>query len=188
MLLNFLHRQLNRFVCSTQVYKNLQADLAEAYVKVNTLAGNRTELERECSTLERTMVVQKSDLRTLSDACCAARDKLATVERARDQLSKDLADIQSGKITIKDLAIRNGSMTAEFGTAVASVIANQFSAVLDGIGAENYIEMVFNDKDAPEKKVIVVLQRASGKGPHQLRQEAEADVANLRGLLDRLSK
>lgn len=79
-----------------------------------------------------------------------------------------------GKATIEDIAIRNGSVTLTASTEMVHVMAAQMVAVLDGHGAENYVEIQMNHRDG--RRFAVTVQRCDGKTPHEKRMEAEDEL------------
>ncbi len=63
------------------------------------------------------------------------------------------------------------------------LIAGMFVGLLEANPeATNYLELTF---DSPQGRIVVNVQRPSGKTPHQLRKEAEAELAAARADAER---
>lgn len=97
-----------------------------------------------------------------------------TYVRDLERTKQDYSDYLLGKTTIKDIAIRNGSMTMEVSTEMIQVFAEQIAAFLDGHAAENYVEVQLNHEDG--RRFAVIVQRCEGKTPHEKRVEAENEL------------
>ena len=111
------------------------------------------------------------------------KDLLANYER----LCQDFEDVINKRATLKDIAERNGTITVEAATESAALLATQFLHWLDELKAENYLETVFKESlrnaakhDREPIEVIVTVQRKNGKTPHQIRQELEAELEQLK--------
>ncbi len=111
------------------------------------------------------------------------KDLLARHER----LCQDFEDVINKRATLKDIAERNGTITVEAATESAALLATQFLHWLDELKAENYLETVFKESLRNAAKhnrepieVIVTVQRKNGKTPHQIRQELEAELEQLK--------
>ena len=103
------------------------------------------------------------------------------------RLCQDFEDVINKRTTLKDIAERNGTITVEAATESAALLATQFLHWLDELKAENYLETVFKESlrnaakhDREPIEVIVTVQRKNGKTPHQIRQELEAELEQLK--------
>lgn len=106
----------------------------------------------------------------------AARYKNAT-SRKKIQAAKEHLESEREELLTR---LRDGISIAtpeEIKYEVGLLAARMFA---DNPGAANYLEMQMRvgDPDSGEWFVLNI-QRASGKSPHQLREEAEAEVARL---------
>lgn len=80
---------------------------------------------------------------------------------------------------IKEMSVNNGQLTMELEGGMCRVMAESFADQFIGSGAINYVEMSFTSKKMPGDMLVVTIQKASGKTPHQLRVEAESKLAEL---------
>jgi hypothetical protein len=120
------------------------------------------------------------------------REIEAELARMTDERNRALC----GELTLNTLVAGNGGFSAELGTKMAGVLATCFEKVLDELGGENYVELVF--ENAEGEKIVITVLKPKGKTPHQLKIEAEAErdlalaeeseqlwrVAGLQGALD----
>jgi hypothetical protein len=106
---------------------------------------------------------------------------LAQKEAEIDRLKREHGEYVAGKITLEDIAVKNGSMTASMGTEMAKIMANQFYALLKESKAENYVEMQFTDPD--KQFITVTVQRHEKKTPHQFRIELEKEIERLKEMV-----
>lgn len=106
--------------------------------------------------------------------------------RAHERLSKDFEDVLTKRATLRDIAVRNGTITVDAATESAALLATQFLHWLDELGAENYLETTFKESLREAAKhnrepieVTVTVHRKNGKTPHQIRRELEEQIAQL---------
>ena len=118
------------------------------------------------------------------------------------RLAKDINDIMTKGITLRELAVRNGVMTTEVATDMVAFLASLFITLLDDLEAPNYsetqlkerpkLEMELHAPAEPEKGfpkaeiITLTLQRWEGKTPHQLRMEAEDNLAKAKQVIAEL--
>ena len=119
-----------------------------------------------------------AELTRLTAENAALKKERDEVRADFDKFRQDQVDLEVGKITLNELALRNGTLTAAFGTEMAHIIASQFSELLKEKGGPNYLEMQFTsrgekDKSQP-KRIILTLRWEDGKTPNELRLEAES--------------
>ncbi|MFE2994110.1 hypothetical protein ACFXG4_03750 [Nocardia sp. NPDC059246] len=113
----------------------------------------------------------------------AARYKNATSRKKIQAAKVHLESEREGLLT----SVRDGisvSTPEEIKYQVGLLATRMFA---DNPSAVNYLEMEMHvgDPDTGERFVLTV-QRKSGKSPHQLREEAEAEVARLRERVEEL--
>ena len=108
-------------------------------------------------------------------------DRLEEAEKENVKLREALAEKVISETVLRDLSVGNGSINASFeGGAVhlfVDSLANQFVES----GAVNYLEMRFHSEATGP--LLLTLQRADSKTPHQLRVEAEQERDALRAVL-----
>lgn len=107
--------------------------------------------------------------------------QLATWEMELNERASKIADLESGKITINQLMLKEGNITAAFGTELAQVMASAFLKLVDDGNATNYLEILMRHNDGRE--VIVTICRSKGQTPHALRMQAEAEIKELKAKL-----
>lgn len=91
--------------------------------------------------------------------------------------------MSANRVTLYDIAVRNGCLTAKGGTEAAWLIAEKFGMLLRERGAENYLEMQFNSPNVPGETLCLTLKWEAGKTPHQKRVEAERERDELKARL-----
>lgn len=96
-----------------------------------------------------------------------------------ERLRKDFDDLCNKRVTLYELAVRNGTITGRMGTETARIIAERFAILMREEGAVNYLEMQFNERDIPGETLCLTLRWHKGKTPDQLKREAEAKLAEL---------
>ena len=105
-----------------------------------------------------------------------------------DGLGDLAAEILSDGTMMQALTIKDGQVCLELqpATDMLKIWVAAMRGVLDGYGAENYVEtemqapavaMDLRDKDTPYDSYTVTVQRREGTTPHQFRVKAEARVA-----------
>lgn len=94
-----------------------------------------------------------------------AADYREVAERMRKVIDKE--------ITLKDMVIENGGVSLAVSHELCGIMADSFLKMLDEGQAPNYMEMTFKKRGEFDPCIIVTVQRAQGKTPHQLRMEAE---------------
>lgn len=82
--------------------------------------------------IERTRTVAARCLWRLVRLCPAVRE----LEADNDRIRKDFGDMSANRVTLYDIAVRNGRLTAELGTEAAWLIAEKFGMLLRESGAE----------------------------------------------------
>ena len=105
------------------------------------------------------------------------------LEADNARLRKDFADLSSNRVTLYDIAVRNGCMTAELGSEAARLIADRFGMLLRENGAENYLEMQFHSRHVAGETLCLTLRWEKGKTPHEKRMEAEKERDELKARL-----
>ncbi len=94
------------------------------------------------------------------------------------------------KLFLKDVRIKELGLTpnlhASFEGGPVRLMAECYADFFRSSEAPNYIEMQLCSEDGLE--LIATLQRKSGKTPHQLRQEAEAERDSLKSKVDAMGK
>lgn len=96
----------------------------------------------------------------------------------REQLSARVMD----ETVVTELHLRDGMHLGIEGGA-CRLLAESFAEQFVESGALNYLEMTLESRRAmPGERFVVTMQRCAGKTPHQLRAEAERELAELRKL------
>jgi cell division septum initiation protein DivIVA len=107
---------------------------------------------------------------------------------AVDALGDLAAEILTDGTMLRSLTIENGvaTLSLEPATEILKIFVASMRGVLDGYGAENYLEtemqapsisMDLRDGDNPMDSYTVTIQRRTRPTPHEFRQKAEARVA-----------
>lgn len=96
-------------------------------------------------------------------------------DESRDAEIKRIAEVGVRRI---DATSGRLEMDITVSKEMAVIFAEWATHALDSSGAENYVEMQLRHPDKPEM-VTILIQRWLKKTPHQLRQQAEAEVARL---------
>ena len=103
---------------------------------------------------------------------------------AMDALGDMAAEILTDGTMMRALTIRDGVATLELepATEILKIFVASMRGVLDGYGAENYVEtemtapsvsMDLRDGDNPTDSYTVTIQRRTHPTPHEFRQRAE---------------
>ncbi|MFJ5294499.1 hypothetical protein [Streptomyces sp. NPDC088348] len=106
---------------------------------------------------------------------------------AMDALGDLAAEILSDGTMLRALTIKEGVATLELdpATDILKIFVASMRGVLDGYGAENYVEtemsapsvsMDLRHGPDPRDSYTVTIQRRTGTTPHQFRERAEARV------------
>lgn len=114
---------------------------------------------------------------------------------AMDALGDTAAEILTDGTLLKSLNIRDGVVTLDLepATEILKIFVAGMRGVLDGYGAENYVEtemqapsvsMDLRDGDNPMDSYTVTIQRRTRPTPHEFRQCAETRVAELEADLE----
>ncbi|MFJ8727715.1 hypothetical protein [Streptomyces sp. NPDC093269] len=109
---------------------------------------------------------------------------------AVDALGDLAAEILTDGTMLRSLEIRDGVATLDLepATEILKVFVASMRGVLDGYGAENYVEtemqapsvsMDLRDGNNPMDSYTVTIQRRTRPTPHEFRQRAEARVTEL---------
>jgi hypothetical protein len=102
--------------------------------------------------------------------------------RAHEKLSMDFEDVIQKRVTLTDIAARNGTINVCGASEVATLIAAQFLKWLDEEGAVNYLETTFKERVSvisegrEPREVTVTVIRRDGKTPHEIRKELETAI------------
>lgn len=107
---------------------------------------------------------------------------------ALDALGDLAADILTDGTMMRSLTIKDGVVTLELepATEILKVFVASMRGVLDGYGAENYVEtemtapsvsMDLRHGPDPRDSYTVTIQRRTGTTPHQFRLKAEENLA-----------
>jgi hypothetical protein len=92
------------------------------------------------------------------------------------KLESDLKKALVGDLTIVSMHMVDGKLDTAFKTKIQMILAEWAFAMLNDFpDAENYIEIIFMDRDKPEFAGTIRIQKHSGKSPHELRLIAEAE-------------
>ena len=94
------------------------------------------------------------------------------------QLEEERQKALTGELNIVDLYVTQSRMDATVKTKVAQMLCAWAKDVIDD--APNYVEISFHHTETSQRYIITV-QKADGKTPHQLRMEAEKELAELKG-------
>lgn len=109
---------------------------------------------------------------------------------ALDALGDLAAEILADGTMLRSLTIKDGVVTLELdeATEILKVFVASMRGILDGYGAENYVEtemtapsisMDLRHGPDPRDSYTVTIQRRTGTTPHQFRERAEARIAAL---------
>lgn len=107
---------------------------------------------------------------------------------AMDALGDTAAEILTDGTMLRSLTIQNGVATLDLepATEILKIFVASMRGVLDGYGAENYLEtemqapsvsMDLRDGDNPMDSYTVTIQRRTRPTPHEFRQLAERRIA-----------
>lgn len=122
-----------------------------------------------------------SDLRTQADWADWANGEIDRLRDEDERMVQTLADFMIGKVSVKDIMVREGRMDIVMHTEMASVVANALAAILEDSKAENYVEMHMRGSDRKEYTVLV--RRHEKPTPHEMRMRAEAERDRLTSIL-----
>jgi hypothetical protein len=114
-------------------------------------------------------------------------------DTAVDALGDLAAEILTDGTMLRSLTIQDGVATLDLkpATEILKIFVASMRGVLDGYGAENYLEtemqapsvsMDLRDGDNPMDSYTVIIQRRTRPTPHEFRQKAEARVAELEAI------
>lgn len=109
------------------------------------------------------------------------------LELEHDKAVKDAQDLIANRVTVKELVVRNGTITAAFGTEMASVLCEGFGPMLlDTEGAKNYLEMQMVPAEGSEvakragnRRLCLTLRWVDGKTPATVAEELRQQVKSL---------
>lgn len=93
------------------------------------------------------------------------------------QLEKERQQALTGELNIVELYATQSRMDATVKTKVAQMICAWAKDVIGD--APNYVEISFQHAETSQRYILTV-QKADGKTPHQLRMEAEKELAELK--------
>ena len=114
---------------------------------------------------------------------------------AMDALGDMAAEILTDGTMLRSLTVRDGVATLDLepATEILKIFVATMRGVLDGYGAENYVEtemsapslsMDVSSGDNPMDSYTVTIQRRTRPTPHEFRQKAEARVTELEADLE----
>lgn len=83
------------------------------------------------------------------------------------------------EITLEQLVAEQGGLSATVSHELCGLMADSFLKMLDEGNAPNYVEMSFKKRGEADVCILVTVQRAQGKTPHQLRMIAEEKLKRL---------
>jgi hypothetical protein len=117
-------------------------------------------------------------------------DFTKAADYAMDGLGDLAAEILADGTMMRALTVQDGVATLELepATDILKIFVASMRGVLDGYGAENYLEtemqapsvsMDLRDGNNPMDSYTVTIQRRTCPTPHEFRQKAEARVAEL---------
>lgn len=86
------------------------------------------------------------------------------------RLQKDNTDILMGKVTLEDLAVRNGCVTGEFGGELVGFVAKELHEWFLAKGGVNYVSMDVTDGQG-HKYEFYMRRLPDGATPQQLLEE-----------------
>ncbi|MFJ9799902.1 hypothetical protein [Streptomyces sp. NPDC101145] len=116
-------------------------------------------------------------------------DFALAADHVMDALGDLAAEILADGTMMRSLTIKNGVATLELAeaTEILKIYVAAMRGVLDGYGAENYLEAEFTtppsvsmdlrDGSHPQDAYTVTIQRRTRPTPHEFRQRAEARIA-----------
>lgn len=148
-----------------------QTTMTELDAKAIVAGGDAIEtfLKRESPDVAR--LVFRTECEQLAELAIRAAGE---VYDADQQAAGDRALAEAGIISMEALPEQGVRLKIALGMELAVKMGEAFRAVLDAnAGAVNYVEQVFVPRDGGEP-VTVTVCRPSGKTPHHLRREAEA--------------
>ena len=109
---------------------------------------------------------------------------LAEIERLRAEvagLREALAQKVVDQTMLTGLTVQDGGLTMGLQGGAAGLLAEMLAQQFKDGGGINYLQLSFTSSVTfPGEALIVTVQKCSGKTPHQLRMEAEAEAAQLR--------
>jgi hypothetical protein len=98
----------------------------------------------------------------------------------RDQLGKRVMD----DTVVTGIVFDGGGLDVGLKGGAAQLFAEALAHQCESGGAVNYLECRFTSRHAtPGERYIVTIQKCSGQTPHQLREAAERELAELRATL-----
>ncbi len=112
--------------------------------------------------------------------CADGSFVLADAYDALLEENKKLRQMTSEKVVnstmLREFVAHNGGLTIGLEGGACALMAQAFGQQLYESDALNYIEASFDSPDYPDLgQITVTLKRETGKTPHQLRKEAEAE-------------
>ena len=131
--------------------------------------SDRDELIAKARTWERDWGERRT-----SGLITALADLAESEGRRADEAEKKLERIINPPI--KSLEVKGGGLSCSLdGPEMARIIATSFWDMLAENKADNYVEMTFAAPEKPLKKVVVIVRKAFGRTPDDLRVKAEAE-------------
>lgn len=160
-------------------------------------AGRATLKVREAARLR--VPIGPADAQALEGA-------LAMTERERDEARAKLDSLKHQETVynaifdreprIHELFVKGGEMRALVdGGAIVKIVAEAFWQTIVEGGGKNYLELTLDRPDAPDKAIVVLLQKRTGNTPGNIATEAkaraeaaEAEAASLRAQLAEVTR
>ena len=115
-----------------------------------------------------------ADRNAVAKECLSAA--IARAEKAeaeRDDMRAELKSLCDP--TLKDMRLENGQLDLSLSGPAVERIAAVMAGHFRSLPAQNYIEMSLMEREPPNDRFVVSVQRMQGKSPHELRREAEAE-------------
>ena len=133
-----------------------------------------------------TMTVDRdASCNNLTDAADEIERLWAEVAGLREELAQKVVD----QTMLTGLTVQDGGLTMGLQGGAAGLLAEMLTQQFKDGGGINYLQLSFTSSVAlPGEAFIVTVQKCSGKTPHQLRMEAEAEAAGLREFVEHVRR
>lgn len=103
---------------------------------------------------------------------------IATLECENYKLREQLVARIMDETFVTGLALDGDNINLGFKGGAAQLLAELLAKQIEDTAAINYLELSFKSKQVnPGNSYIVTIQKCNGKTPHQLRIEAESELA-----------
>lgn len=110
-----------------------------------------------------------------------------SVDQLKDELMRQYAMLQDqfDNLSLVEMHVVDGTLTMNLENGPVAYLAEYMAQVLGHPGEpHNYMEITINHKTLGP--MVLTLQRVSGKTPHQLLKEAQAEVDRLKRHLNQM--